>query len=327
MYLVRHFYIQGGYVDLYTAAFYTNGFAPTQKEFQKLNDWEKEIATTARSVGRNILDSYHYIGKKKYVDEIRADGGQVFLDSGAFSAHTLGVKMNIDDYCNYIITNNDILRKEDGVVMASVLDGIGDPQKTYENQMYMEYKGAKPLPCFHFGEDPRYLEWYVARYPYITIGGMVGRRVEDLIAWLDPMWNEYMLDASGNPRLKVHAFGITSPDIMRRYPWFSVDSSSWIQYAVYGHIYFETHGCISVSSKSPNRHKQGMHVENMWGPQQNAMIQDIQTRGFDFERLSTVYESRAFFNMHSFHRLNDMINAEKAVPGFQHDCTLVQGLF
>jgi hypothetical protein len=50
--------------------------------------------------------------------------------------------------------NRDIIRHDDGVCMASVLDGIGDAQLTYSNQIYMEQHGACPLPCFHFGEDP-----------------------------------------------------------------------------------------------------------------------------------------------------------------------------
>ncbi|MCL5459902.1 hypothetical protein M3M33_14795, partial [Loigolactobacillus coryniformis] len=69
---------------------------------------------------------------------MRRDGAKVFLDSGAFSAYTLGVTLSIDEYCDYIKRNLDIIRVEDGVVMASVLDGIGDALLTYQNQLAME---------------------------------------------------------------------------------------------------------------------------------------------------------------------------------------------
>ena len=77
------------------------------------------------------------------------------------------------EYCRYIQKNEDIIEKVDGMTCASVLDGIGDPLKTYQNQKAMEGMGVVPLPCFHYGEDERYLDYYAANYPYITIGGMV----------------------------------------------------------------------------------------------------------------------------------------------------------
>ena len=120
-------------MNLYHAAVYTNSFMPGQKGHDKLTDREKEIMVAIP----NILESYHYVHSQRYVDEMRADKAQVFLDSGAFSAHSLGVSINIDDYCDYIIRNRDIIRHDDNVCMASVLDGIGDDVKTWQNQLYM----------------------------------------------------------------------------------------------------------------------------------------------------------------------------------------------
>ena len=157
-------------MNLFLAAVYTNAYKPGQNRYLKLNEHEQAIVQDLP----HILESYHYINSQRIVDQMREDGAKVFLDSGAFSAHTLGVAISVEDYWEYIKRNLDILRVEDGVVMASVLDGIGDPLQTWRNQLEMEMRGATPLPCFHFGEDPRYLDWYVERYDYITIGGMVG---------------------------------------------------------------------------------------------------------------------------------------------------------
>lgn len=290
-------------MNIFMAAIHSNGYCHTNR-YHKLNDLEKQIVNDYP----NKLESYHYIHKDQYVEAIRNKGDTVFLDSGAFSAWTLGTTINIDEYCNYIKKNIDIMRFEDGVLMASVLDGIGDPQQTYENQMYMQSQGVTPLPCFHFGEDERYLQWYVKNYDYITIGGMVGKPVPQLIRWLDRIWTNHMIDAQGNPRLKVHAFGITSVDIMKRYPWFSVDSSSWIQAASFGAVITPDHGPIHISDKSPNRHKKGQHFESVTPAETEYLRQMLLAQGFDAERLSTVYESRAVYNINSFAIMNKRLN-------------------
>lgn len=292
-------------MNLFLAAVYTNSYKRGMKGYEAFNEVEQNIADHIP----NILESYHYVHKQQFVDAMRANGAKVFLDSGAFSAHTLGVSLDITAYCDYIKQNIDILRVEDGAVMASVLDGIGDPLKTYQNQLEMERQGAKPLPCFHFGEDTRYLDWYVERYPYITIGGMVGKTSAQLETWLDRIWEKHLIDGSGRPRLKVHAFGITAVPIMERYPWYSVDSSSWVQAMAFGSIVHPKWGPIRVSEKAPDIHTAGKHLFNFSPLEQEVVNRDLAELGFNYERLSTTYQSRAAYNMWAYQRLNDKINA------------------
>jgi hypothetical protein len=285
----------------------------TQNRYVKLTEVEQAIVKRIP----HILESYHYVNSQKFVDVMRQQGAKVFLDSGAFSAFHLGVNININDYCDYIKRNADILRVEDGAVMASVLDGIGNPLKTWQNQLYMEQQGAKPLPCFHFGEDPRYLDWYIQRYDYITIGGLVGKSIKDARTWLDRMWDNHMLDGSGRARLKVHAFGMTSPELMARYPWFSADSSSWIQAAAFGSIYTSEYGPVAVSKDSPSKHDAGRHLSTLTPIEQESMYNMLAVKGFNYERLSTIYESRAAYNCLGYMELNDLINQRVEQNGYE----------
>jgi len=307
-------------MNIFMAAVYTNSYMQGQNRYLKLNDREREIVHNLP----HILESYHYIGSQRYLDQMRADNAQVFLDSGAFSAYTLGVDIDLPTYCDYIKRNMDLWRVEDGVVMASVLDGIGDPLKTYQNQLAMEQLGAKPLPCFHAGEDERYLEHYVKNYEYITLGGMVGSSTKQLCIWLDRMWERYLTDGSGRPRLKVHGFGITAIPIMERYPWYSVDSSSWIQSAAFGSIITPDWGPLSVSEKSPSRHDAGQHATTLTAIEQDYVLQMLEKQGFTYERLSSVYESRAAYNLWAFGVINEMMNAQNNYEQFTHR---VQELF
>lgn len=295
-------------MNIFMAAVYTNSYKPGMNRYIKLNEREQHAVENIP----HILESYHYVNKQSYVDAMRNDGASVFVDSGAFSAYTLGVDIDITTYCDYIKRNQDIIRVEDGVMMASVLDGIGDPLLTYQNQLEMERQGAKPLPCFHAGEDERYLEWYVKNYDYITLGGMVGSSTKALCVWLDRIWDKYLTDGSGNPRIKVHGFGITAVPIMERYPWHSCDSSSWIQSAAFGSIIEPQYGPISVSEKSPSRHDYGQHATTLSQPEQDYLFNRLEEQGFTYDRLSTVYESRAAYNLWAFGVINTMIEATYA---------------
>lgn len=201
---------------MYAAAVYTNQLMPGQTGYQRrLTDVERVVV--ARTP--HILESYHYVGKQRFVDEMRACGAKVFLDSGAFSAKTLGINISVEEYCGYIQRNIDIVRVENGVLMASVLDDIGDAQITYQNQLAMEALGVRPIPSFHAGEDTRYLDWYIDNYEYISLGGLVGASPKQLQIWLDRVWNNHLLDGAGNPKIMVHGFAVTSVPLMKRYPW------------------------------------------------------------------------------------------------------------
>ena len=261
--------------------------------------------TPAEQAGRDsvkhVLESYHYVHKQKFVDKIRNDGCKIFLDSGAFSAFTKGVEIDITGYCDYIKKNADIIE------IASVMDGIGDPQKTYDNQMEMERQGTRPLPCFHYGEDERYLEWYIENYDHITLGGMVPISNKQLYFWLDRIWDKYLTDSSGKAKLKVHGFGLTVRPLMERYPWYSVDSSSWVQAAAMGNVMIPGKGIIPISSSSPARRKLGQHIDTYTPPLRDACIAEIRKRGYDFERMQDNYLGRWTFNCQTFTELGDIV--------------------
>lgn len=297
-------------MNLYLAGLYSSRFSKHGQLYLKLTDRER----AARDGVSYILESYHYIGTQKLVDDIREDRQKVFLDSGAFSAFTKGVAVDLPGYCDYIKRNQEIVAVEDGVLLASVLDGIGDPLKTYQNQLAMEAHGVRPLPCFHYGEDERYLEWYIANYPYITLGGMVPISTPQLVYWLDRIWDRYLVDGAGRPKLKVHGFGLTTIDLMERYPWHSIDSSTWVQLAAFGGILVPGFGeqlKLYISAESPSKKKLGQHLDSLTDIQRNEILRGIAELGFDIERLQTFYLARWAYNCWGFTELNRRIISAK----------------
>lgn len=287
---------------LYLAAIYTSGVTLHGNLFRRFTPVEQK----ARSDVKHYLESYHYVHKQPMVDGMRRDGVKVFLDSGAFSAFTQGVEIDLEAYCAYIHRNRDI------VTVASVLDGIGDPLKTWKNQRRMEALGVQALPCFHYGEDERYLEQYIAEYEYITLGGMVPIDKPQLRLWLDRIWSRYLTDkSSGMPIRKVHGFGLTRLELMQRYPWFSIDSSSWVQSARTGGIMIPGMGNIFVSNDSPARKEEGRHYFNMTSLEKAVIEKEVARRDYDIDRLQNTYLARWTFNMKTYGELSDPNQAPK----------------
>ena len=144
----------------------------------------------------------------------------IFMDSGAFSAKTQGVEINIDDYIQYL--------KRDGKYFISyaTLDVIGDAEKTWENTKIMEDAGLNPLPVYHLGTPFKYLHKCM-EYDYFCLGGIAKARSNVRMEFLDRVFDE-VCDDDGMPRNKIHGFGVTATAILRRYPFYSVDSTSWL---------------------------------------------------------------------------------------------------
>ena len=164
---------------------------------------------------RRILMSYHYFkSKQKLIQDEVQKGTDIFLDSGAFSAMNLGKAIDIDAYCNFIILT--------GVRRYAVLDVIGDAQETYKNFLFMKSKyNLSPIPVFHMGGTEEELI-RLLECNYIALGGLV--KSANIDNHLKKCW-EIILKRPNPP--KVHGFGLTNIEMMKKYPWASVDSSSF----------------------------------------------------------------------------------------------------
>lgn len=172
----------------------------------------------------NLLMSYHYF--KKDIDLVKSfvqSGYDVFLDSGAFSAETKGYKIDIDEYCNYII--------ETGCGLYAGLDVIGDSRKTIINIKAMQERyNLSPIPTFHIGSSLVDL-YHILDYNHIAIGGLVFS--SNIMQFCDEVWNIILKE---RPDIRVHAFGMSNLELIERYPWYSIDSSTYKEGRRFGRI-------------------------------------------------------------------------------------------
>lgn len=300
---------------LYIAGLFTSHFNLGGNLYRKATPNTKLL----RNNVAHFLESYHYIHKGSYAKNIKEDGIKVFLDSGAFSSFSLGVDVNLEAYAEFIKENQDI------ILMASVLDAIGDPVGTFNNQTALEALGVEVLPCFHYGEPFDLCEYYLNNYEYITIGGMVPIPNSKLIYWLDELWSKVLTDKDGFSRRKIHGFGLTSRELMLRYPWYSCDSSSWVQAAANGSIVLpEFSSAISISSRSPQVRNWGQHFNTYPPSTQERILERLAYYGLTLEEVQHDYRSRWALNAFTYDQLGRRLGDDHWRKPFQIP---YQGLF
>ncbi len=128
-----------------------------------------------------------------------------------------------------------------GVLLANV-DAISNPDLTWEIQRFFEEEhGVHPVPIVHYGTPMKYVDRYLeaGRYDLLGVGGLgQGVSRNEYFAWGDqffmhicPEKNRFL------PVIKTHGFAMTSWELICRWPWWSVDSATWVKLSAYGWLY------------------------------------------------------------------------------------------
>lgn len=294
-------------MKLYNAGLYTSSFSLHGKVFNRLTPDEQ----AKRRENKWFLESYHYIGKGSATTSIRRDGVKIFLDSGAFSAFKLGAHIDIGRYCDFILANDDIVARDQGTKMIAPLDVIGAGAKgaelSWKNMEEMERRGTEPLPCFHYGEPWEYLDYYVSKYNYVALGGLVRSDLFSLESWFKQVFERTPCNPDGSPKIRYHAFSLTALKLMLRYPWYSVDSSTWVQWSANGMILIPNSGRqINVSDRSSSRKMAMQHLDSIPDVMRDAVENEIRGDGQDPQRLRELYFSRWAYNCWAFPKYVDL---------------------
>lgn len=168
----------------------------------------------------------------------------LMLDSGAFSAWKKGRPIDLRRYIRFIekhrecfatIVNLDVIPGEPGIVPS--------PQRIKEaarqgwaNFQTLRKAGIESLPIYHQGEKVYWLDKILdSGADYIGVASNKSLSGKQRMAFLDQAWR-HITERGGYPTVKVHGFGETSPKTAFRYPWYSLDSVSWLLAPSYGSI-------------------------------------------------------------------------------------------
>ena len=227
----------------------------------------------------------------------------LFLDSGAHSLYTKQVINKkhsagynffesdefwkyIDDYALFIKENLNILS-----VYVNV-DVIFNPELTWKVQQYLENQhGLSPLPVVHHGTDLKWLKKYMDKHDYIGLGGL-GQEVtkQMYFAWADQAFSLLCDFPDGLPRWKIHGFAMTSLPLLLRYPWYSVDSTSWVITGRMGGVYVPKFRQgkyeylidpwkVTVSDRSPSKGEADKHFKTFSPMEQEIITEYLDSKG------------------------------------------------
>ena len=182
------------------------------------------------------LESYYSLKNKK-----NSDFNYYLLDSGGFVARTKGININVKDYANYINKFN--------IKYVFELD-TNNINETLKNRQYLnKYTKAIIIPIYHWSDykEKRYkmLDDMIKNYKYIGIGGIAG---ENIAQKHEKTLYNFVFNKTRN-KIKVHGLGITAKKILKEYPFYSVDSTSWLSMARYGNSKYYTKQMQTIKSK------------------------------------------------------------------------------
>lgn len=210
-------------------------FAAQSKDFKLL---------TSENVN-NILTSFAFCKSPQKI--LESFNGvfpeRLIIDSGAFSVWTKGEVIDIDKYANFCQELKKILPKEIdlNIVNLDVLPGRFGQRPTTEqrelsaeagwaNMLYLEGKGLKVIHVFHQHEDFKWLDKLREHSDYIGISPANDVSMKEKMNWLNKVFG-VLRDTK-----KAHGFAVTSDVQLTKYPFYSVDSSSWSAASRYGRV-------------------------------------------------------------------------------------------
>jgi len=193
----------------------------------------------------NILTSYAFIKDPEKMIKLWGDfrPKNLILDSGAFSVWSKGDTVDIDKYADFClgvrkilpegislyVTNLDVLPGKFGV-RPTDFEREDSAQRGFDNMLYLESKGLKVIHVFHQHEDMKWLDKIRNHTDYMGISPANDVSMKEKLYWLNDVFSII------KDTIKTHGFAVTSHEQLYRYPFYSVDSSSWTAPARFGRI-------------------------------------------------------------------------------------------
>lgn len=195
----------------------------------------------------------------------------LFVDSGAYSAWSIGKQLDVRDYA---VWARHVASRFPDVHIASldVIPGVKGKTPTWMQQFnamqnsvvhgnILRSAGLKVCETYHYGEPTEHLHRLLERRQpgeLLCLGGLVGRPAAAMEAWLDGVFHILTTFPLMPP---VHGFGLTRFRMMRKYPWFSCDSTTNHAPRRYGQKLTREGTEVWIEKGNPTRRQSGELVD------------------------------------------------------------------
>jgi len=182
----------------------------------------------ASQIPENVVIEYGLVSfadvcNKKTLISDTVKVNDLFLDSWWFAIRTRWLKLSIIDYAKYVQKHWNTYN-----VIANM--DTNSIEETIENQEFLEKETGKYiLPVYHWEDfvkwDYKWFEEFCEKYNYIGLWGIAGSHykkefIEKYFNFCFTIWKKY--------KTKFHWFWVTSDYFLKKYPFYSVDSTSWL---------------------------------------------------------------------------------------------------
>lgn len=283
--------------------YYFSGSLPLNvwKDLERLG--RLPICVLVTQIDRATLNKMFEYQKKGWISKL-------FVDSGAYTAHSKGITIDIDEYIDYLNEHDDQITicvevdkipgrlnqpktKEDYIESADV---------SWKNFLYMRERMKSPqklLPVFHYGESfdalRRMLEWTDKdgnHLDYINLSPAndTVQRVKD--RYLQECYE--VIRQSSNPNVKTHLLGMTSINGLKKVPCSSCDSVSTRVIAAYGKVRLPSGQIIGVTkSKRTHTSNDNVSFKDVADPQSFKEVEDyFKSLGYTYDEVADFHERR-----------------------------------
>tara|TARA_Y100001973_G_C5209214_1_gene344223 strand:- start:11984 stop:12829 length:846 start_codon:yes stop_codon:yes gene_type:complete len=221
-----------------------------------------------------LISAYHWntVKDKAYHLVNNTSSSKVIIDSGAFSVWKSNKKTSLNNYLEFIGKVNEIFKGNAIYVNLDVIPGVFGRkpskketeeacEKGYENYLKLKKHKLNIMPVHHQYDDIKWLHKYAKHKPYVlAISPANDRTTKGRIPYLDECFRTV------KNTVRCHGLAVTGDALMKRYPWFSVDSASWTSATGLGVIYkYEKGKVVSYHQRTKKRLK----IEDVGGMDTN----------------------------------------------------------
>ena len=155
---------------------------------------------------------------------------ELMIDSGAYSQYRLQgeVDIDIDRYIAFVRANKEWIAHH---ISLDVIPRSRDDEReieraahiSYQQHLMMKRAGLSSIPVLHQNENLNWLRRYLDDGEPTVALGTFNKGVH-----ANPWFDHCFRVLREYPEVRVHGLGLATPMALHRYPWSSVDASTWL---------------------------------------------------------------------------------------------------
>ena len=226
----------------------------------------------------SILISYAYLkSTEKARPALVRECADWVLDSGAYTAYTAGKPVDLVEYTEYA---KHLLATDPKLTEVFALDVIGDGKQSLKNYEYMWNQGVPAVPIYHVNSPIDHLTHIASTYPKFALGGGAKVNAKRKSVWTGQCF-KHVWKHVGPSRIHGLAY---SPAYLNRFPFHSVDASSWqqrtLRYGVwkkYGYAQISKEG-YNLGSEIEINQREQRKARQLWSKEMATITENVKKR-------------------------------------------------